>query len=98
MNEQKISYELNLCMIFVLFRRKSYEVTRHLFESSPGTGIDLAAINIQRGRDHGIAPYNVWRSVCQLEPASSFTTGPGGFVDHPSDAVLAMKSIYKYVN
>lgn len=76
-------------------RRKSHEVTRHLFESGPGTGIDLAAINIQRGRDHGLAPYNVWRSVCQLEPATTFTTGAGGLVDHPEDAVLALKSIYK---
>ncbi|XP_052710144.1 heme peroxidase 2-like [Crassostrea angulata] len=78
--------------------RKSYEVTRHLFEAGPGTGIDLAAINIQRGRDHGLAPYNVWRSVCQLQPATTFTTGAGGLVDHPQDAVLALKSIYKSVD
>lgn len=78
--------------------RKSYEVTRHLFESGPGTGIDLAAINIQRGRDHGLAPYNVWRSVCRLEPATTFTTGAGGLIDHPEDAVLALKSIYKSVD
>uniref|UniRef100_K1QK19 Chorion peroxidase n=1 Tax=Magallana gigas TaxID=29159 RepID=K1QK19_MAGGI len=78
--------------------RKSYEVTRHLFESGQGTGIDLAAINIQRGRDHGLAPYNVWRSVCRLEPATTFTTGAGGLIDHPEDAVLALKSIYKSVD
>ncbi|XP_048767283.2 peroxidase mlt-7-like [Ostrea edulis] len=77
--------------------RKSYEITRHLFESGPGNGIDLAAINIQRGRDHGIPPYNFWRMVCGLEPASSFTTGSGGLVDHSAEAVNALK-IYKSVD
>ncbi|XP_062579240.1 peroxidasin homolog, partial [Saccostrea cucullata] len=78
--------------------RKSYEVTRHLFETGPGNGIDLAAINIQRGRDHGIPPYNFWRMVCGLEPATSITSGTGGLVDHPGDAIIALKAIYKNVD
>ncbi|XP_052280762.1 chorion peroxidase-like [Dreissena polymorpha] len=42
------------------------QVTRHLFERAPGFGGDLAAINIQRARDHGIPGYQAWRRFCGL--------------------------------
>ncbi|GAU92485.1 hypothetical protein RvY_04560 [Ramazzottius varieornatus] len=50
----------------------SSEVTEHLFEAMPTHGVDLAAINVQRGRDHGIPPYNAWREFCGLPKAYAF--------------------------
>ncbi|OWF55956.1 chorion peroxidase-like isoform X2 [Mizuhopecten yessoensis] len=50
----------------------THEVTRHLFQTAPKNGMDLAATNIQRGRDHGIFDYNTWRVACNLDLASNF--------------------------
>lgn len=47
------------------------EVRNFLFGPMAG-GLDLAAFNIQRGRDHGIADFNTVRSSYGLSPYSSF--------------------------
>ena len=48
----------------------------HLFEKVEADGsitaIDLAATNINRGRDHGLPPYVKYRELCGLKPALTF--------------------------
>ena len=47
-------------------------VIRHLFERENAPGSNLAALNIQRSRDHGIPGYNEYRKFCNLRDAKTF--------------------------
>lgn len=49
-----------------------------------GPGFDLAAINIQRGRDHGLPDFNTMRTAVGLEPLKNFS-------EMTSDRELAQK-------
>ncbi|CAI5443860.1 unnamed protein product [Caenorhabditis angaria] len=51
-------------------QRLTPAVTEFLF----GGSTDLASINIQRGRDHGLQSYNAYRTFCGLGAISSFDT------------------------
>ncbi|GFR82952.1 chorion peroxidase-like [Elysia marginata] len=74
------------------------EVTNHLFETQEGPmqGFDLVALNLQRGRDHAIPPYNDYRELCGLHRITRFddpVLGAAGPVlaqvyDHPDDIEL----------
>ena len=35
-------------------------------------GIDLVALNLQRGRDHGLPGYIKYREICNVGPTKSF--------------------------
>jgi len=48
------------------------DVRNFLFGDPGAGGFDLAALNIQRGRDHGLPDYNSVRRQLGLRPAASF--------------------------
>ncbi|XP_042875863.1 peroxidase-like [Penaeus japonicus] len=49
------------------------EVTNHLFqEPDKKWGMDLAAINMQRAREHGVPSYNAFRTFCGMPKINRF--------------------------
>lgn len=72
------------------------EVTNHLFEK-PGKffGIDLAAINIQRGRDMGVPGYNHFREYCGY-PRAKYFEDLTGLISNKT--LLRLSQLYKHVD
>lgn len=70
------------------------ELTNHLFQTPNfPAGLDLAAINIQRGRDHGLPSYNSWRNPCGLRKMKNWNDLLNVMSQESRDA---LRRIYRY--
>lgn len=71
------------------------QITRFLFASPPNQyGKDLLAIDITRGRDHGLPPYSYFRKLCGLRPIYSFDEFKRE--SKSVDIVNQLKGVYRY--
>ena len=72
------------------------ELTNHLFEErNTGFGMDLIALNIQRGRDHGLQGYNSYRKICGLQEAKTWKDLEAFM---PIESVRIFAKIYRHVD
>ncbi|XP_076461478.1 salivary peroxidase/catechol oxidase-like [Babylonia areolata] len=63
-----------------------------LFLDHHGNSLDLVALNIQRGRDHGLRGYNEWRRYCGLETVATFNFMP----DHDHVTASRLAEVYSH--
>ncbi|KAK3092471.1 hypothetical protein FSP39_003219 [Pinctada imbricata] len=70
-----------------------------LFMDKHGKSFDLPAINIQRGRDHGIPSYNTWRKFLGLTEIKSFDPDKSyGLVNHYPHTASILSQVYRHVD
>jgi len=63
-----------------------------MFESSVKVGQDLFAMNIQRGREHGLPAYNQFREFCGLSRAGAWNE----YSDHINASIIQkFQAVYK---
>ncbi|XP_076095046.1 salivary peroxidase/catechol oxidase-like [Mytilus galloprovincialis] len=71
---------------------------RDLLFLKNGKSSDLPAINIQRGRDHGLPSYNAFREHCGLSTVSQWNPNADeGLEDHRWSVTRILKDIYQNV-
>jgi len=68
---------------------------QRLFEASDEIALDLAALNIQRARDHGLAFYVEWRELCDLPKFNTWEDMEKA-ISPPN--VRKLKEVYKSIN
>lgn len=69
------------------------DVRNFLFGAPGSGGFDLAALNIQRGRDHGLASYNAMREAMGLPPARRFSD-----ISSDPETVRRLRAAYDLVD
>ena len=70
---------------------KIVDALRNFLFGAPGSGgLDLASLNIQRGRDHGLVSYNDAREALGMERAASFTD-----VNEDEEVAAALAEAYE---
>ncbi|XP_046379040.2 peroxidasin homolog pxn-1-like [Haliotis rufescens] len=72
----------------------SIELTDHLFPDG-NRSMDLASLNIQRARDHGIPAYTKWRTFCGLPGATDFD---GLLTTHSNASTVKLAAAYEHVD
>ncbi|KAL0271442.1 UNVERIFIED_CONTAM: hypothetical protein PYX00_008538 [Menopon gallinae] len=72
------------------------DLTNYLYKSVENAiGLDVASLDIQRGRDHGLPSYNAFRKFCNLSATNSFDT----FLDTMSASnLIKIKRVYSDPN
>ncbi|XP_040075497.2 chorion peroxidase-like [Ixodes scapularis] len=69
-------------------------VRQHLYRNSTSqAGLDLASVNVQRGRDHGIPGYGFWLRRCLGREVHSFEQLKGLV---PPERIQLLQSIYEH--
>lgn len=69
------------------------DIRNFLFGPPGSGGFDLASLNIQRGRDHGIPHYNALRDMAGLTPVSDFSE-----ISSDASVVAGLASVYADVD
>ncbi|XP_050402018.1 peroxidasin homolog, partial [Patella vulgata] len=72
------------------------ELTEKLFSLANSVGQDLASLNIQRGRDHGLPFYTSYRKYCNLSAVNSFEDLIHE-VQH-ADTLEKLRAVYTHVD
>merc|ERR1739838_787668 len=69
------------------------ELIERLFALAESVALDLGALNVQRGRDHGLPFYNSWREFCNLTVAERFDDLAGEI--HSAEVRAKLRELYK---
>ena len=68
------------------------DLTERLFEVAHTVSLDLGALNIQRGRDHGLPGYPAWLEWCGLASEVTWTSVRDLITD--PEAVGTLREVY----